>query len=365
MPRKCSAFLALLILVGCNAAPVPTSVPSTPLPPTPKPTNTIQLPTITSTVKPRPRLTSTSKPTLTPLPIPTLVLEGVPLPSGIIYLIPEKRWQDKLWQIGTDGKPTLMFDVESPHMISSLSPDGTRLLYDDLDKGGVWMADLRTSERRDLAEGFTREVIGTSAQWWSSQPNKILLGSYSDGDDITISNGYMTELDLNTSQLRVLDKTTFYFGAAIAPGGKIIAYDDGGNAAWLYQEGKGSQAFQPQQYGLAARGKLGIGNASWSPDGEKLAWVVAGNFNGDGKRFGVAVFDLRRKTSRLLHLYQIAGTDRWPPSASWSPDGQWLAFDAVAETDDYGLWVAKTDGTEKHHLAQGLRSVVWSPDGNM
>ena len=365
MLRRFAPFLLLLILVGCNVSPTPTRVrSSTPLVSTPKPTNTIQLPAATSTMKPKPRRTATPETTLTPLPIPTLVLEGMPLPSGLIYLIPEKRWQDTLWQIDLNGKPTLIFDFESPHMISSRSPDGTRVLYNDLDKGGIWIDDVRTGEKYDLAKDLSRQVTVTSAQWWPGQPNEILLGSYAEGDDITMSNGYLTELDLHTSQLRVLDKTTLYFGAAISPDGKTVAYDDGGNAAWLYQEGKGSQAFQPQRYGLVADGKIGIGNASWSPDGKKLAWVVSGSFNGESQCFGVAVFDLQRKTSLLLHLYQIAGTDRWPPSASWSPDGQWLAIEAMAEGDDNGLWVAKVDGTEQHHLVQYLRSMTWSPDSH-
>jgi Tol biopolymer transport system component len=159
-----------------------------------------------------------------------------------------------------------------------------------------------------------------------------------------------------------LDKETVFFGAEPSPDGKVIAYNDGQGNGWLYQDGKSRRTFEPEQYGLTAEGLVGVGNPSWSPDGTTLAWVVAGDFDAKGKRYGVAVFDLKQKTARLLHSYQIGGTDRWPSAAVWSPDSQWLAFNAVAEGDDYGLWVAKADGTEKHHLAQDLRSVAWSPD---
>ena len=362
MRREISSLVLVLVLIGCNTAPTPVSVLSARSSPAPRPTNTVQRPPITSTSRPRLKPTSSPRPTLTPLPIATLVLEGIALPSGLIYLTPEILWQDKLWQIDLDGKPTLIFSVESPHRVTDLLPDGTHVLYVDLDNGGVWMADLRTGERSDLTKNLLRNVTETSAQWWPGQPNKIILGSYLNGDDSAPSNGYLTELRLDTPELKVLDKDNLFFGAAVSPDGTKIAYDNGGSSAWLYQEGKGYQAFRPQRYGLAARGQIGIGSASWSPDGKKLAWVVAGNFNGEGERFGVAVFDLQHKTYQLLNLYQIAGTDMWPRPALWSPDGQWLAIDAIAEGDDNGLWVSKVDGTEKYHLTQSLRSVVWSPD---
>jgi hypothetical protein len=190
----------------------------------------------------------------------------------------------------------------------------------------------------------------------------MLLGSWQLGDDVTISNGYLTELNLSSLQMRVLDKETVFFGAEPSPDGRVIAYNDGQGTGWLYQEGKSRHTFKPEQYGLTAEGLIGVGNPSWSLDGTKLAWVVAGDFDATGKRYGVAVFDLKQETAQLLHSYQIGGTDRWPSAALWSPDSQWLAFNAVAEGDDYGLWVAKADGTEKRHLAQDLRSVAWSPD---
>jgi len=77
MLRKCAVLLAMLILVGCNASTVPTSVFSPTLAPTPKAVATIQLPTIT----PRPSATSTpsptatASPTITSTPVPTLTAD--------------------------------------------------------------------------------------------------------------------------------------------------------------------------------------------------------------------------------------------------------------------------------------------------
>jgi len=365
MLRKCVVLLAMLSLVGCNASTVRTTVFSPTLAPTPKAVNTIQLPTVT----PRPSATSTPSPTPTTSPTSrptgTSAPTGVTIPPGLTYLVREIGSRYRLLQIGNNGQPVLLLslDVDSIHQIFDFSPDGMGLLYSEKDKGGIWLANLKTGEHQNLTDKIPRNVTDYSAQWRPGHPQTIIFGSYRDGDDITISSGFLTELQIDSGQYRLLDDKTQFFGAAPSPDGKMIAYDDGGSEGWLYEEEKGSRRFKPEQFGLTAKGPISIGGPSWSPDGKKLAWAVAGKFGKEGEQFAVAIFDLERGTSKLLHPYEIGGIDMGPYAGVWSPDGEWLAFYVPADSDnESGIWVAKADGSEEHLLIKEEKPVVWSPD---
>jgi hypothetical protein len=83
MLRKFAPLLLLLILVSCTTSPTPTGVLRTPVPPSSKPTNTIQL----ATVALRPSATNTPSPTAdvlrttTSAPVPKPTLTRVPRPT--------------------------------------------------------------------------------------------------------------------------------------------------------------------------------------------------------------------------------------------------------------------------------------------
>ena len=110
----------------------------------------------------------------------------------------------------------------------------------------------------------------------------------------------------------------------------------------------------------------------WSPDGRRLAFVVA---EGDVSRAGdgtyaivvTGVFDEERQ--RLT---------RTVSAPAWSPDGTRVAF-ARASQDGVGLYTIRPDGTDVRiltrierwaasrtdgHLARvWVRNLAWSPDG--
>ena len=359
-------ILAALLSNACNSAPVemsplpspldsplPTTAPvstATPMPPA-TPLSTM---TLNSTILTAPIKTPEPTNTLTPLPIPSPISAGIaPLP-GLFY-----KTDNGLWFVTTNSQVSHVITSESRYVSYSLAPNGDHILFWNWSSPGIWIANLTTGERLPLTP---MAPYMQSPRWWTGRQDKLLLGTWEEGDDVTMSNGYLSEYDLAKSKLTILDHATFFWGAATSPDGNTVAYD-GENKAWLYRKDTGRQPFDPQKYGLLATGGVGIGSPSWSPDGKQLAWIVGGQFAGEGERYGIAVFDLAKRTARLLHPYQIGGTDSWPDVATWSPDGHWLAFDAIASNpEEAGLWVTRVDGTEEHHLIRGPQSFVWSPD---
>jgi hypothetical protein len=127
----------------------------------------------------------------------------------------------------------------------------------------------------------------------------------------------------------------------------------------------GLQPFDPADRGLDSTGQIELGSPAWSPDGTKLAWVLAGDLGADGGfRWGIGVFDFIARSAQILHLYPPGGGDGWPPAPVWSPDGTWLAYEAWVETTGTaGVWVARADGLEEEVVYLGGHHPVWSPDG--
>ncbi len=92
---------------------------------------------------------------------------------------------------------------------------------------------------------------------------------------------------------------------------------------------------------------------TWSPDGTKLAFTV----NGSGQLYIV--------NSNGTGLVAIAGVSGYEPS--WSPDGELIAFAAVGVNNRYDIFVVKPDGTGLTNLTRTQShdfAPNWSPDGS-
>jgi Tol biopolymer transport system component len=342
-------LLVLLLCVACNSKLVsPTVSPLSLL--TSLPTASSAPATLASSPTPLSTIAPTSLPTATPAPA------GSATPVGLFY-----KTQDGLWRIEVDGKPTKLLDQVDG---IAISPDGDRLLAVENDPEPLilWLIDLKTGQRRHLTENLDRVVC--CPVWWPSRPNWVLFQSWAPGDEAPDA-GYLTAARVDREEQRVLDSQNRSNGLpASAPNGRAIAYDRHGEA-WLYDWGGDPRQFDPEVYDQ--KNIQRIASPAWSPDGKQLAWYIGGDF-GQGWQVGLAVFDLKAETGRLLHVYTNVGRSGWFDAPVWSPDGQWLAFSAEDQDQaKAGLWVTRVDGQEERLITsegnRGYVSPVWSPDG--
>ena len=109
---------------------------------------------------------------------------------------------------------------------------------------------------------------------------------------------------------------------------------------WIIDLETGEKEFVTQGY-----------NPDWSPDGNKLVFnesfgrVSTVKVNGDS-------------------LEQLTPDNKSLFSPAWSPRDDYIAMSSTS-SDDAGLWIVKTDGSELTHVNYpGGGSPDWSPDGN-
>jgi Tol biopolymer transport system component len=96
--------------------------------------------------------------------------------------------------------------------------------------------------------------------------------------------------------------------------------------------------------------------ASWSPDGNQLAY--------DSWHPGHADFDIWVMNADGSGKRQVTTSPLRDVLPSWSPDGRWIAFSRRrADSQGEDLWLIHPDGTGEHRSVRGASGGGWSPDG--
>jgi hypothetical protein len=141
-----------------------------------------------------------------------------------------------------------------------------------------------------------------------------------------------------------------FWSTAWSPDGRSIAYVDGAcPPSWDYHDrppcgGKLTLVdVASGQRTVLTVGLTEIGSVSWSPDGQRLAFVATA---GDDPS-GLYVIDRAGGTPTRL-----TDADEW---AAWSPDGTWLVFRRVTaepvDGDRANIWIIPATGGNARHIA--------------
>ncbi len=110
----------------------------------------------------------------------------------------------------------------------------------------------------------------------------------------------------------------------------------------------------------AALNLRSISDLQFSPDGTRVAFVVAEPAKGERRARHIWLYD---KKSGAVRQFTFSAKDEISPR--WSPDGKELAFLSNRE-EQQQIYVMRTDGGEAAAFTKGKRSVqsfLWSPDG--
>ena len=222
------------------------------------------------------------------------------------------------------------------------SPDCSRLVYTEY--GALWLVDNDGANRQRLvpaAGGYRHSAV------WSPLGDRIAyVSGFYNADNHWIAHIWTVNVDGSHNNQRtegeVIDSWPTW-----SPDGKRIAFER--------HAGRDRHIVVMTSYGNKPEA-LNTGGAweyspAWSPDGASLAYQTDGS---------LVVSDIDGDNARRVH-----GAVYFDGGLSWSPDGERIAF-VRGDGSRTAIVVADVDGPDEEVIYdEGLRTLAprWSPDG--
>ena len=315
--------------------------------------------------------TETPLPTSTPTPQPSASPTATLQPSPTIEVLSEDKFSslsgllytsdNAIWTIDTNGQMQQLYDCFGS---TRVSPDGRQsLVNQDLD---IWILDHETCTSRNVTNtSGDEEAYENGALWWPGRPGRILIG-YSGGD---FAFGIPIEVNIANGETAPLSENISSAVPSFSPDGRKFVFETSLKDAFIYDVSSGLIELEiPEEIAK-------IGSPAWSHDGQSIAWIAGIDDEGnqhDG-RTALVIFDIVSGDVQILDSYSPLGRDGWPFAPMWSPNDEWVIYNAWAdESDKSGIWVVNSIDPENIYLPIDfedryanllIQKVVWSADG--
>jgi TolB protein len=286
--------------------------------------------------------------------IPLVVKDSTFMPSqiGIIGVDSNNYANTYIYKVNEDGSGLQNLTVEpTPYLSFSWSPDGSKIAFNSYWAGNdeiyVMNADGSTITRLTFEPGYDEFPA------WSPDGAHLAFSSNRQGSRQV----YVMGADGST----VIRLTNLALGCGNhiwSPDGTIIAFDNF-NSAFNDEE---IYLVKPDGTGLKRLTNNGFFDSvkAWSPDSSKILFLSNRDWSGAVDRADVYV--MNKDGTNPVRL-TISGNIQ---DASWSPDGSKIAYSDYSAPN--GLFIMDPDGTkvteiqcQSNHIA--TFDSAWSPDG--
>ena len=271
--------------------------------------------------------------TLTPLPVPTREHIG-----RIIFTCTRGDY-NQLCMINADGTGyQQLTNLEAHSYYPVYSPLGGAIVYASNQNGGVFDLFLFIFEGARLVR-LTERIGNVISPTFSPDGQKILFANRAAEGPTSL----WTMDNTGENQDLLYSGPNTIVGVDWSPDGQTIAFAMATDQPETYEiflmNADGSNVRQ------LTRGLPGIGGSiDWSPDSRKL--LINAGPTGDKNIFLV---DVAEETAAQL---TNGGNNA---ASSFSPDGQWIAFNSLRNNDQADIFIIRPDGTD-------LRQVTNNPE---
>jgi Tol biopolymer transport system component len=238
------------------------------------------------------------------------------------------------------------------------SSNGETLYYLESASDGlmdIWAVDVNTGRKRNVSNTPDRDEH--QLHYWGKYDSLLFFSHSSDEESGLYNDGYVSLISEKGTDYRILSDRMEYIPPQISPDGQTIALYGGD----FYNQKNGINTFTFTTSEGVSPDEIYLGAPAWSNDSHKIAWSV--DVLNDT---GIGILDLNTNNLRILHRYVAHRGEGFPPVPKWSPDGKWLAFEVVDDTNyetPNSLWVTSADGHEEFNLGDG-GNPIWKPDSS-
>jgi serine/threonine protein kinase len=267
-----------------------------------------------------------------------------------IYFVrgrPATREMD-LWRVPADGGAAEQLTHLDTDVAYPIPINEQMVLFVAHNKDGngpwLWAFDGRTRTSQRVSSGLEQytalaatadgrrlavSVVNPQVNLWS----------------VPITDRQVEERDVEAVQLPTVRSRAPRFGGASL---FYLSSRDGADGLWSYRDGKAMEIWKGYEGGLQSP-------AAISADGKNVAFALAR----DGKQ------QMHVMTADGTQLRPLAGDVDVRGTASWSPDGKWIAV-AGGDRNGKGVFKLPVDGGTQVRIATGpFLDPVWSPQGDL
>ncbi|MCH8935304.1 MAG: PD40 domain-containing protein [Gemmatimonadetes bacterium] len=260
--------------------------------------------------------------------------------DGMIYFASERDGIFNIWKIAPEGGAPMQVTRHSRGGVKypSISPDGGTIIYTNDHE--LWTLDVPDGQPQKITVDLSFDPTTSLVEYVNVENRADGISPSANGDFLVVD--YRGEVFIVPTDDDVGEKTQVTRSpwreryASYSPDGSHLAYvsDEGlEEELWVYNLEDGSRKK------LSTHESQKTGNYTWSPEGDRIAYVAANR-----------LFEVNIESGRTTELGY--NQERGFNLAQYSPDGNWILYDRRDANLGWQVYLMEISNRQEHDLTQ-------------